>query len=87
MPKELVACSDEAEFGAVCFAEDDAAGLEYAFEECGVVLGDVVFEDDGAAGGADAAGHLVVFYRDRESVERSEVVASQDRLLCGFGLL
>ena len=60
--------------------------MEDAVEECGVVLWDVVFEDDGSAGGADAGGHLVVFDGDGQAVEWAEVVAVHDGVFSGFGL-
>ncbi len=52
-----------------------------------MVLRDVVFEDDGSAGGADAAGHLVIFDGDWETVEWAEIVASHDGFFGGFCLL
>ena len=83
----VFACADEAVFGAVCFAEDDASVFEDAVEECGVVEWDVVFEDYGPAGGADATGHLVVFDGDGKAVERSEIIAVHDCLFGGFCLV
>src|SRR5882724_9076933 len=60
------------EFVAIGFAEEDGAGGFEAFDGGGVVGGEMIFENFGAASGADAAGGEDVFDGDGNSGEGRE---------------
>src|SRR5882724_13201618 len=60
------------EFVAIGFAEEDSAGGFKAFDGGGVVGGEMIFEDFGAAGSADASGGENVLDGDGNSGEGRE---------------
>src|SRR5260221_616774 len=74
------------EFVAICFAEKDGAGGFEAFDGGGVVGGEMIFENFGAAGGADAARGKNVFDGDRNSGERGKRFVCGDERVDSFGL-
>ncbi len=72
------------ELVAICFAENDSAGLFQAHNGGSVVGRDVVFEQPRPAGGSDAFGNDDVFHRERNAGQRSSVFSSRQFLIHAF---
>ena len=84
---EVVGLAREGQLGGVGLAHQDRAGSAQAGCHGRVGLGHEVLAAERAAGGDDAGGVVGVLERDRDAVERAELVAAGDRGVGGLGLL
>ena len=70
------------ELGNVRLADADRARLANALDDQIVLLGDVVAEELGALGGADAGREVEILVGHRQAVKDTERVAAGNRLVC-----
>ena len=75
------------EFLEIGLAEDDGASGFEALDDRGVVIGHPVLKQERAIGGERAFRGVEILHRDRDAVQRAEIIARCDRLLRRLRLL